>query len=229
LFREQRFSGVDRIATANQLTLGATTRIFNQQNDEIFHFSLGQIFYVSDEAKPSKTTDELSYNSLLASEAMARLKENWYLSAGVQYDTDGSKLVNSYLTLDFKGENNELIQLNHRYNENVSDNTIEQVGIFASYPIGEQWQLVSSYQRDLQTNRSVEFLTGVQYQSCCWAIQISGSRQIETDLNKPVGEGLSDTAKFDSSIQIKFIMGLDAQKLLNQSIFSYRRPYFLTN
>jgi LPS-assembly protein len=147
----------------------------------------------------------------------------------VQYDTDGSKLVNSYLTLDFKGENNELIQLNHRYNENVSDNTIEQVGIFASYPIGEQWQLVSSYQRDLQTNRSVEFLTGVQYQSCCWAIQISGSRQIETDLNKPVGEGLSDTAKFDSSIQIKFIMGLDAQKLLNQSIFSYRRPYFLTN
>ncbi|MDE3273156.1 LPS assembly protein LptD [Pseudoalteromonas sp. G4] len=229
LFREQRFSGVDRITTANQFTLGATTRIFNQQNNEVFNFSIGQIFYVSDKAKPSEIDDNASYNSLFASEAMLHWHKNWYLSAGLQYDTDGSELVNSHLTLDYKGDNNELIQLNHRYANNVSGNTIEQIGLFASYPIGEQWQLVSSYQRDLESDRSVEFLTGVQYQSCCWAIQLSGSRQIETDLNKPVGQFENESAKFDSSIQIKFIMGLDAQKLLNQSIFSYRRPYFLTN
>ena len=39
LFREQRFSGVDRIATANQFTLGATTRIFNKNQSEVFNFS----------------------------------------------------------------------------------------------------------------------------------------------------------------------------------------------
>lgn len=229
LFRDQRFSGVDRIATANQFTLGATTRIFSSENNEIFNFSLGQIIYISDEAKPSEISNNASYNSLFASEAMLHFHKNWYISTGIQYDTDGKELINSHLTVDYKGDNNELIQLNHRYADNVSGNKIEQLGIFASYPIGEQWQIVSSYQRDLETNRSVEFLTGVQYQSCCWAIQISGSRQIETDLNRPIDHFTNETAKFDSSIQIKFIMGLDAQKLLNQSIFSYRRPYFLTN
>lgn len=230
LFREQRFSGVDRIATANQFTLGATTRIFDNQSDEIFNLSAGQIFYVSDSAKPSSSDEQASnYNALFASEAMLHWHRRWYLSAGIQYDTDGKEIIQSHVTLDYKGDNNQLVQLNHRFANEVSDNRIEQVGVFASVPIDNQWQFIASYQRDLETNRSVEVLTGVQYQSCCWAIQVSGYRQIETDLNQSISNPAGNSAAFDSGIQLKFIKGLDANKLLNQSIFGYRRPYFLNN
>lgn len=231
LFREQRFSGVDRIANANQFTLGATTRIFNQSNTEVFNLSAGQIFYLSDSAKPTEqdVTNNTNYNALFASEAMVHWHRRWYLSAGVQYDTDGKELINSHVTLDYKGDNNQLVQLNHRFANDVSNNTIEQIGMFASIPIEDSWQFVMSYQRDIEQDRSVELLSGLQYQSCCWAIQIAHHRQIETDLNQDITGNNGDFAAFNSGISIKFVLGLDANKLLSQSIFGYRRPYFLNN
>ena len=235
LFRDRRFSGVDRIAAANQITLGATTRIFDKQNEELFNLSVGQIFYLSDSAKPTEQdfAGENNYNALFAGEAMWHWHRRWYLSGGIQYDTDGKQIIQSHVTLDYKGDDNELVQLNHRYANDVSGNTIEQIGMFTSVPIDDNWQFVASYHRDIETGRSIEVFSGLQYESCCWAVQITGRRQIETDLNQSINQ---EQAIFDSGIGIKFVLkGLggkssyDAQKLLREGIFGYRRPYFLTN
>ncbi|WP_462159141.1 LPS assembly protein LptD [Pseudoalteromonas sp. GB56] len=235
LFRDRRFSGVDRIAAANQITLGATTRVFDKSNEEVFNLSAGQIFYLSESAKPTAQdfATETTYNSLFASEAMWHWHRRWYLSGGIQYDIDGSQMIQSHLTLDYKGDDNELVQLNHRYANDVSGNTIEQVGMFTSVPINDNWQFVASYHRDIESGRSIEVISGVQYESCCWAIQVTGRRQIETDLNQSINQ---EQAVFDSGIGIKFVLkGLggkssyDAQQILKEGIFGYRRPYFLTN
>ena len=201
----------------------------------MFNFSAGQIFYLNDSAKPTEQDldSETNYNALFAAQTMLHWHRRWYLSAGMQYDTDGKQMIQSNVTLDYKGDNNELVQLNHRYANDVSGNTIEQTGVFTSIPISDQWQFIASYHRDLENNRSIEFLSGLQYESCCWAIQITGHRQIETDLNHSIGQ---QQATFDSGISLNFVLkGLgsksryDAQKLLQQGIFGYRRPYFLNN
>jgi LPS-assembly protein len=100
-------------------------------------------------------------------------------------------------------------------------------------PLNKQWQFIASYHRDLVAKRSTELFAGLQYESCCWAIQLTGNRQIETDLNKTINQ---DDAQFDSSIRLNFILkGLggkssyDVSRLLQQGIFGYRRPYFLNN
>ncbi|MFY8326430.1 LPS assembly protein LptD [Pseudoalteromonas sp. ZZD1] len=235
LFRDSRFSSIDRIAAANQFTLGATTRLFNDNSEELFNFSAGQIFYLEDSAKPTEQglNSDTNYNALFAAQSMIHWHRRWYLSGGIQYDTDGKQVIQSNVTLDYKGDNNQLVQLNHRYANDVSGNTIEQVGFFTSFPISEQWQFVNSYHRDLETGRSIEMFTGLQYESCCWAFQLTASRQIETDLNQAIGQ---EQATFDSSIGFNIVLkGLgsksryDAQKLLQQGIFGYRRPYFLNN
>jgi LPS-assembly protein len=142
-------------------------------------------------------------------------------------------MIQSNATLDYKGDNNQLVQLNHRYANDVSGNTIEQVGLFTSIPLTHDWQFVGSYHRDLESGRSIEVFSGLQYESCCWAFQITGRRQIETDLNQAIGQ---EQATFDTSIGFNIVLkGLgsksryDAQKLLQQGIFGYRRPYFLNN
>ncbi|MBE0365303.1 LPS-assembly protein [Pseudoalteromonas ulvae UL12] len=241
LFRDKRYSGVDRIARANQFTLGATTRIFSNKNEELFNLSVGQIFYLSNEAKPSEQTAALiasegSYNALFAGEAMLHWHRRWYLSSGVQYDTEGKQFIQSHVTLDYKGDDQQLVQVNHRFANDVSGNKIEQMGMFTSVPINQNWHFIASYHRDLETNRSVELLTGLQYESCCWAFQITGHRQIETDLNQSISGLNEQTAVFDSGIRFNFVFkGLggkdsyDANKLLQQGIFNYRRPYFLNN
>ncbi|MDP5211879.1 LPS assembly protein LptD [Pseudoalteromonas tunicata] len=245
LFRDQRYSSVDRIASANQFTLGATTRVFSQQNEELFNLSVGQIFYLSDEAKPSEQkltasaatlSTQSTYNALFAAEAMLHWHRRWYLSTGVQYDNEGKQIIQSHITLDYKGDDKQLVQVNHRFSNDVSGNRIEQMGLFTSMPINQNWHFIASFHRDLETGRSVELLTGLQYQSCCWAFQVTGHRQIETDLNQSITGIDQDGAVFDSGIRFNFVFkGLggkssyDAQKLLQQGIFNYRRPYFLNN
>ncbi|RJF33173.1 LPS assembly protein LptD [Pseudoalteromonas gelatinilytica] len=235
LFRDRRFSSIDRIATANQFTLGATTRLFSSENEEVFNFSAGQIFYLSDEAKPTSQgiNVDTNYNALFAAQTMLHWHRRWYLSGGIQYDTDGKEIIQSNITLDYKGDDKQLVQLNHRYANDVSGNTIEQVGLFTSIPLSQDWQFVGSYHRDLESGRSIEVFSGLQYESCCWAFQITGRRQIETDLNQAIGQ---EQATFDTSIGFNIVLkGLgsksryDAQKLLQQGIFGYRRPYFLNN
>ncbi|MEI5639390.1 MULTISPECIES: LPS assembly protein LptD [unclassified Pseudoalteromonas] len=233
LFRARRYSGYDRIAQANQFTLGATTRIYDDTNVERFNFSAGQIIYLESSVKPTAQllSDETNYNALFAAETMLHWHKRWYLSGGVQYDADSKELVQSHFTLDYKGDDNQLVQLNHRYVNEVSDYEIDQVGLFTSLPIDENWQFVASYHRDMTADRSVESFVGIQYQSCCWAIQLTANRQIETDLNQTLNH---DEAVFDSGFSLKFVLsGLgsqssgDASKLLQQGIFGYRRPYFL--
>lgn len=235
LFREQRFSGVDRIAQANQFTLGATTRVFDNKSIERFNFSIGQIIYLNDDVKPNEQLDEAetNYNALFAAETMIHWHRRWYFSAGMQYDADSKELIQSHTTLDYKGDNNKLVQLNHRYANNVSGYEIDQVGIFSSLPINQNWQIVASYHRDLNSSRSVEVFAGIQYESCCWAIQITGGRHIETDLNQTIDH---HDAQFDTSIGFNFVLkGLGGKsnngisQLLQQGIFGYRRPYFLNN
>ncbi len=233
LFRARRYSGYDRIAEANQFTVGATTRVFDSSNVERFNFSAGQIIYLESSVKPSEQlfTDDTNYNALFAAESMLHWHKRWYLSGGVQYDVDSKELVQSHFTLDYKGDDKQLVQLNHRYVNDVSDYEIDQVGLFTSLPIDDNWQFVASYHRDMTANRSVESFVGVQYQSCCWAIQVTANRQIETNLNQTL---TNDEAVFDSGFSLKFVLtGLgsqssgDASKLLQQGIFGYRRPYFL--
>ncbi|CAM4015050.1 LPS assembly protein LptD [Pseudoalteromonas byunsanensis] len=235
LFREQRFSGVDRIAQANQITVGATTRLFDDKNLERFNFSAGQIIYLEDAVKPSAQSlgGQTNYNALFAAQTMIHWHRRWYFSAGIQYDADAKELIESHTTLDYKGDNNKLVQLNHRYASDVSGYEIDQAGMFASLPINDNWQLVASYHRDLTTSRSVEVFAGIRYESCCWAIQITGKRQIETDLNRTINQ---NDAQFDSSIGFSFVLkGLggksnyDIEQSLQQGLFNYRRPYFLNN
>ncbi|TMP38069.1 LPS assembly protein LptD [Pseudoalteromonas rubra] len=246
LFREQRFSGVDFIAQANQFTLGATTRLFDSNNSERFNFSMGQILYLSDSAKPTEQTLETNaltrdnqefgsknYNALFAAESMLHWHRRWYFSAGLQYDADEKELIQSHMTLDYRGSNKKLVQLNHHYASDVSGYEIDQIGLFSSLPIDENWQLVASYHRDLTASRSVEVFAGLQYESCCWAVRITGKRQIQTDLNQTISR---DDAIFDTSFGINFVLkGLgsksryDASQLLRSGIFGYRRPFFLNN
>jgi LPS-assembly protein len=185
--------------------------------------------------KPTKQNplNKINYNALFAVESMIHWHRRWYLSAGIQYDADTKQLIQSHATIDYKGDNNQLVQLNHRYANDVSGYEIDQIGFFTSVPLNQKWQFIASYHRDLVAKRSTELFAGLQYESCCWAIQLTGNRQIETDLNKTINQ---DDAQFDSSIRLNFILkGLggksnnDVSRLLQQGIFGYRRPYFLNN
>ena len=236
LFRINRYSGLDRINEANQLTVGWTSRFYDNVDNELFRFSLGQIFFLQE---PTVTEDELddlsSAESMLAAELIWHWYRKWYVSTAVQYDVDSNEVMKSSASLDYRASDKSLFQLNHRYSRAVSGLEIQQLGMLGTVPVTENWQLVGSYYRDLTNHRMIDVSFGAQYESCCWAVRIVAKRQILTDLELPIGN-FTQASGLDSSIGIQFILkgfgdsaGFGVTDMLSNGIFSYRRPYILTN
>ena len=236
LFRENRYSGRDRINEANQLTVGWTSRFYDNADNELFRFSLGQIFFLATpDIQPGEIDDLSPAESMLAAELIWHWFQKWYFSSAIQYDIDNDHVIKSSASLDYRASDKSLFQLNHRYSRAVSGVEIQQLGLLGTVPLSTQWQLVSSYYRDLTNHRMIDASIGMQYESCCWAVRLIAKRQVLTDLELPVGS-FTENSKLDTSIGLQFVLkgfgdsaGFSVTDMLSNGIFSYRRPFLLTN
>lgn len=244
LFRQNRYSGLDRINDANQLTLGWTTRVYDAKEVERFRFSMGQILFLADPKTPALLgstepgTDPQTIaatESIFAAETLLHWQQNWFLNSGVQYDAENKRMVKSNVTLDYRSDDKKLFQLNHRYSRYVSNTEIAQLGALGTMPIADQWQAIASYYRDINNDRMIEANIGLQYESCCWAVRLVARRQIETNLELLVNNP-NNPVKLDSGIALRFVLkgfgdsaGFDVSDMLSSGIFGYRRPYLLNN
>ena len=233
LFRDRRFSGLDRIADANQYAWGLTSRFLDQNNLERMRFSLGRIVYLKDTQFNADNNDNVD-ESALAADAFVRINNNWQFSSNIQYNTDLDLTRNSQTSIDYHFGKNNVIQLNHRYTKNLPDVTLEQLSLLSSVRINKDWQFVGRVTQDLALDRSIESYAGFQYESCCWAVRIAYHRHINSSVD---GFGIDSRDEFNSGFMIKFVLkgltgqqsSISTQDMFNSSIFGYKRPYFLNN
>ncbi|MDO7084358.1 LPS assembly protein LptD [Pseudocolwellia sp. AS88] len=242
LFRDRRFSGLDRIAEANQYSWGLTTRILDPQSQERLRLSLGRIVFINtDDTLLSNDPDaniEVS-ESALATEVYAKINDNWEFTGDIQYNTKSNKTNKSQSKIDYQFSKNQTIQLNHRYTRNVSGNRLEQLSLLSNVNIDPNWQIVGQVTQDLQNKRSLESYLGVQYSSCCWGIRLSFHRAINSTIDETQSNltDIDSRDEFDSGFKLKFVYnGVNSSQtsdsisdMFNSSIFGYKRPYFLNN
>lgn len=202
LFRDRRYSGLDRIASANQVTLGATTRFFKDKaGEERFNLSIGQIYYLS----PSRIDDK-SLNSTADRSSSWALESNWKFHpkwnwrASYQYDTRLHESSLANMSLQFNPKENSLIQLNYRYasknyidqnlqaGSNRYNQDIKQIGGVVAWELTDHIAVMAGHYQDLALKKPVETQVGVNYNTCCWGISVFAGRQlIATPLGKPDG------------------------------------------
>jgi len=239
LFRSRRFSGLDRIADANQITLGITNRFIDNDNQEKLKLSVGQTYYF----KQSKTTldgslpdDDAQSSSALAGEIDFRASNHWYFSGALQLNDKYDAINQNKISLEYRRDHNKLIQLSHRFVKEISDRQIDQLGIQAVWPINNDWTVVGNYYRDVNLHRTIESLIGLQYESCCWSIRIQAYRQLNANFEDTNDINTAAPKEFDTGFSFSFqIKGLGSQKklqakeMLDNGQFSYREPYYLNN
>ncbi|BDM65542.1 LPS-assembly protein LptD [Shewanella sp. NFH-SH190041] len=243
LFRDRRYSGLDRIANANQVTVGMTSRLYDSHNEEQMKFSLGQIFYLEDNKvslNPNLVEETPSF-SVLAAEMDAKLYQDFYFSGALQYDTKEKDNKKTEVTLDYRPGANQLVQLSYRYvpdllNTNTNNRVdISQAGLRTAWPVRDDLYFVGSWYYDLKEHRSVEAYTGFQYESCCWAVRLSYHYRINTNYDDKF-DPVDDRAQFESGFYLNFMLKglggsgpLGVSKMLDQGLFSYRKPLYLKN
>ncbi|MDO6766039.1 LPS assembly protein LptD [Agarivorans sp. 1_MG-2023] len=239
LFRDQRYSGLDRIADANQITLGVHSRFLSPSNQETLRLSLGQIIYI----EPSRTTlipgSEPTNNSssALAFEADANIQQDWYGHTGIQIDTLEGRINKANAAVEWRPEIQKLIQLNYRYSQAsetmVSD--VNQIGSKVAWPVTDSISAVGSYYRDMILDRSIESYLGVQYNSCCWGIRLTYQRGLQSTYVDD-SSGVDRVGEFDTSLRLDFeIKGLGGsdtssrEQMLEGGNFKYGQPFYLNN
>jgi len=242
LFRDKRFSGLDRISQANQYSWGVTSRIFDPENQERMRLSLGRIVYLnnSNTVQDSNSSNNIAVDeSALATEVYLRINDVWQFTGDIQYNTQTHTTNKSQTKIDYQFGKNQTIQLNHRYTRNVSGNTLEQVSVLGNVNINQNWQLVGRMTQDIENERSIESYVGVQYSSCCWGVRLSFHRNINSTIEDfdSTFNNIDGREAFESGFKLKFVYnGISGKQIsdnisdmFNSSIFGYKRPYFLNN
>jgi len=187
LFRNNRFTGADRIGDANQVTLGLTSRIYsNDSGDELMDAHIGQTFYFEDRrVSLDGRRDDASRSDTIA-ELYISPNPSWKISARLVYDEDQNELSDKDLSVGYR--NNGLVaNLGYYFTEDA----LEQALVSMVYPVNERWTVVAKHQQSLQFNKPVENLLGINYESCCWGLKILAGQ---------TGQDFEDYAETTNSI-----------------------------
>ena len=241
LFRDRSYSGLDRVASANQYTWGITSRILDPSNLEVFRLSVGRIHYLSTNSTIDELFDDNDNNagnqqSSVAANLFYRLNHKWQISSDIQYNTIESFTNKSQAAINYQIDKYNSVQLNHRYTRNVSGSSLEQMSLLANVAINKDWAFVGRLTQDLKGKRSIESYAGLQYESCCWAVRIAYHRHINSNLSDD-GFSNENRDEFNSGFELQFIIkglngkqdAIGTQEMFNSSIFGYKRPYYLQN
>ncbi|OOZ37826.1 hypothetical protein BOW51_00685 [Solemya velesiana gill symbiont] len=187
LFRENRFSGSDRVGDANQLTLALTSRQFSDESgEELFRASIGQIYYFRDRevqlSGPTQTDD----SSALVAEVDTKLGQNWRARAAVQWNPHNDEEVEkSALSFHYNDENERIFNFAYRFSEDL----IEQTDLSARWAVGSHTHLVGRWNYSLRDNTTMEVFGGLEYDSCCWNTRVV-LRQHRTDADEEPDLGI---------------------------------------
>lgn len=236
LFRTRRFSGLDRIIDTEQLTLGITTELRDENHNPYFVGSIGQTFYLrkSELATLEGNINDFPDRSALAGEFSYSLNKQWQFDVALQLNEQQSSVTQSKSSVNYHFSDSKLLQLSHRYVKQINDTKINQLGLQTVWPINSEWTFVGNYHRDINLNRTIEAFAGLQYESCCWAIRVQAYRQLQAQYEDNVNTLNVATEEFDNGISFNFeIKGLgsnsssNAYDMLSDGLFTYRKPYYL--
>lgn len=216
LFRDNRYSGADRQADANQLTVAVSTRMIRQSDGrERFSASLGQIRYF-DESRvriPGEPITEKGRSAWVA-DANYAPTDRWTFGASYQWDPKANKTDLASVRARYLLPEDGVFNLGYRYRRGV----LEQADISFLYPINPSWSVVGRYYYSMFDNKALETVAGFQWDSCCVAVRLVGRRYV----HNRAGD-LSNALMLEIELKGLGSAGQDARRALRRAILGYNR------
>lgn len=214
LFNSNRFTGRDRVEDANRLSTSITTRIQNlEKGREVFRASVGQTYHFNDRkvSLPDETLATGSRSELVF-EAAGELNASTRMTATAFVDTQEKSLSASQFKINYKDKKERLLNIGYSQRRNE----YEAAHISFATPVTRQWKLAGGYEQDLENERMLESVLGLEYRSCCWKGRIAARKYL-----------LSDNTSYDDAIFVEVELkglgdfGSGARDFLGNRIYGY--------
>lgn len=200
LFRNNRFSGNDRIGDANQISVGFTTRMIDADRGyEKIKLGIGEILYFSDRRvtlcrTPNCTDQNFALGatsntfplSPVAADLQYHLNPFWSLTSSVAWSVQHSQVSNSSVGFQYRPTPKHVINLGYTFLRNgdillkeprgSSKNNLSQINTSFAWPINAHWSILGRIDYNMSHGYQQTVLGGIQYDACCWAIRLVGGR-----------------------------------------------------
>jgi LPS-assembly protein len=170
----ERYSGLDRITNANDVTLSleSTYREIGASEDDkdLLSMKIAQTYYTDDEvvSDTANTNYETrkSYSDIAASIDMSINK--FTLSSMAQFNPDQSKIVKKENTITYSPSSRQFVSLSF-----IDEGTKETEKFYGAYPISDSIHVFGGIDKVTSTGITNAETSGIAYESCCWAFRIA--------------------------------------------------------
>lgn len=223
LFRENRFTGYDRIGDEQSITAGLTSRFRDPlTGNDLLVLRAGQKFHREDRVVESglvNTPAVTRRQSPVIADATLQLDRRWSLYAETQWNSEQNQREQNSLRIGYSDQERLFLHAGYQYRP-VDD--IRQTELAALMPVHRHWSLIGRWLHDLGDRQSLETIAGVEYRDCCWRIRLLNVREL-SDRDGLVGLDAERT----TLLQIQMVglggFGGTVDSLLERGIPGYRR------
>ena len=216
MFRENRFTGADRIGDANQLSIGVTTRYIEKDSGaERLRASVGQIVYFDDRnVTLSGGSPETLPNSDFVAEMNAYMGSDWTTKADWQWNHHVGETEKGNFGVQYQPAAGKVINLSYRF----TDNSLQQSDVSFLWPLHRRWRAVGRWNYSLRDEQDLEWLAGLEYESCCWRFSVV-KRSVIDDLGTRMNQS------FFAELELKGLssVGRRVEDVLENGILGYSR------
>ncbi len=178
-FRENRFFGGDRVGDTEQVSLGLTSRIVNDDDgSQRMKLSLGQIYYLEDRiislssVEDDRDTEDTS--DFLA-ELTANFTQDWSLTAFTLWDNELDDFGVVRVSADYYNS----LRRNATIAYSEVNGGSEQFDLDFETPLGPRWQLDVQSAYSLEDSDLRAAAIGISYDGCCWAVRATAQRYLD--------------------------------------------------
>ncbi len=186
VFSDTAFTGIDRVADAHQVTVGATTRLIEPTTGaEALRLSVAQRYLLRDQ----RITDDgvpltNRFSDLLVS-GSGQLSQRWSLDGALQYSPDIKRITRSVLLARYSPGPQRTVSAGYRLTRGASE----------QLDVGWQWPLYKSESRpadasgckgslysvgrinySIKDSRITDSLAGLEYDAGCWIGRVVAER-----------------------------------------------------
>ncbi len=175
IFSDNTYSGVDRIADANQITAALTSRLIDPQTgEEYVRGMVGQRYYLArqhvtlpgEPARPGGTSDFLATLS-------GRLMPNTYVDTAWQYDPRDRETERFVVSGRWQPDFAKVLNASYRYTRDHTEIVggtpgIRQVDFSGQWPLGRGWYGVGRFNYSIREKKIIETIGGLEYNGGCW-------------------------------------------------------------
>lgn len=212
LFRPNRYLGLDRLGDTNQLSVGVTSRLLEATSGrEFLYASLGKAWYFEDPqvTLPDETLESIDSSPIVLELGLGVFKD-WNADIGYQWDNNEKDTRLAQFRVQYRPAPNKVVNLAYRYRPEL----LEDISFSMGWPLSQRWGFVSGIEYSLLDKTTIDQLVGLQYESCCWAVRFSTTKQVSRR------DGSTDTA-IRLQVEFKGLGGGGARASYERDILGY--------